>query len=170
MSLNKDSHAALQGSGPWLFVLAGLFLCSFTLLLFKTVEVEKMLFYFPDDTGQAVHGEYRILSRRRGLSDRLSGYIHEYILGPVNFRSSSIFTKDARLAGLFYRKRGELIVNWRSTALKRPGEMRLGEKNLNFKEALDLVESGIKINFPRVKTVRFLVEGQELSIEPYSPP
>lgn len=126
---------------------------------------EKVILYFPDSVEGKIIAEYRTLPRERGRRDRIAQYVEECILGPANIRNYHIFQRDTSLRSLFLPGGGELVVDLDRNAMKRiPG------KDLTLQESFSILENGITSNFPAVRRVVFLLDGQEPFIPPYSLP
>ena len=159
---NKIKQKTIRDN-PWLLVIMAVFLIALLSLQFADLKYERALFYFPDTIDSALNGEYRILPRKQGLSQRILEYMTEYILGPSEIRSHGMFPRDTRVQAIFYRKGGEVVIDLDTNVLAET-DGRVPD----FESFLDILQTGIKMNFPRVRSVRFLVEGQELFVPPYT--
>ncbi|MGI9256596.1 MAG: hypothetical protein ACR2PY_06645 [Salinispira sp.] len=148
------------GEKPLLLVIAAFFFISLFFILFHQRGVEKVIFFFPDDVYATINREYRIIPRKRGLTERVGAYMDEYILGPSDFRSHIIFSRNSTIQSLFYLRGGDMILNLQPNSVQTTDEISMNT-------ALTMVREGILMNFPRIRTVRFLVQGQEMFATPY---
>ena len=163
MYLNKTGRNILS-ERPFLITMVVLFLLSLLFLMFKNLRTEQVIFYFPDAIDEILISEYRTLPREFNLSARILQYVYEYILGPSQIRSYNIFARSTEITSLFLPTRQEVIINLATNALER-----VNDKGVSFEQSLDILGQGLRTNFLILKNVRFLVDGQELFVPPYTP-
>lgn len=164
MYLNKIKNS-LYTDHKWLMAIIALFFLSVLLYGVSNFQHEKVILYFPDAVEGRVIAEYRTLPRETGRRQRIEQYIEESILGPANIRNYHIFLRDTSVRSVFFPGGGELVVDLDRNAMKRiPG------KALTLEQSFKILEDGIKLNFPAVRRVLFLLEGQEPYIPPYTAP
>ena len=153
----RSKILAAMGRRLWLLLMVVVFLVSLTLFLIRNRTMERAIFYFSDSRDNTLRTEYRILPRQSELPARIRQYVQEYLLGSLELRSQAIFPQGTDLLSIFLLDDGELVINLEN---KVP-------EGLTLQNSFDMLRTGIKMNFLKVRRIRFLVEGQEAFMPPY---
>jgi hypothetical protein len=114
---------------------------------------KRVLFFPADQTGGLV-AEERFLPNRGNVEMDLEELVNGVILGPVNHDSSRLLPRDTTVRVLFLR--GRILYLDLSADVVLAGR----EYPLRGEEALAALRKTIIFNFPRVREVFFLVDGQ----------
>jgi hypothetical protein len=130
-----------------------LLLLSLTLYLLTKPWYPRVLFFPEGTTGELV-GERRFLPLRRGLAPQIELYVRELLLGPSNPLLDRIVPREVRLRSVVTRD-GDVYVS-----LSRDIIELQPEATLSFDESLQAIANGILFNFPKVRDLYLLVEGQ----------
>jgi hypothetical protein len=113
----------------------------------------RVLFFPETSTGKLV-GERRFLPPRSGLTPQIELYVQELLLGPSNPLLTRIVPREVRLRSAIARD-GTVYVNLSREIIElQPGAP------LSFDQSLQAIANGVLYNFPRVRGLYLLVEGQ----------
>ena len=135
-----------------LFVL--LLVLSLTVYVLSRPWTPRVLFFPEDATGKLV-GERRFLPPRRGLAANVELYVQELILGPSNPLLERLLPKEVQLDSVISRQGNVYVSLSREILDLRPGAP------LGFDQTLQSIANGVLYNFPHVRQLHLLVEGQE---------
>jgi hypothetical protein len=113
----------------------------------------RVLFFPETATGQLV-GERRFLPPRRGLTANVELYLQELILGPADPLLNRVVPRDVTLQSVLSRQ-GEVYVSLSKEIVDLSTDAAL-----SFDQAMQTIASGVLYNFPHVKRLYLLVEGQ----------
>jgi len=113
----------------------------------------RVLFFPETATGQLV-GERRFLPPRRGLTGNVELYLQELILGPADPLLARVMPKDVTLQSVLSRQ-GKVYVS-----LSKEIVDLSPDATLSFDQAMQTIAIGVLYNFPHVKRLHLLVEGQ----------
>ncbi len=129
---------------------------SFSLLFFFMVGDRrgKRVLFFPGEKAGGLVAEERFLPNHGDVEKDLEELVNGVILGPVNHGSARLLPRDTTVRALFLR--GHVLYIDLSADMVLAGR----EYPLRGKEALDALHRTICFNFPRVREVFFLVDGQ----------
>ena len=138
-----------------IFGILFVFILVFSLTLYFVTKpwYPRVLFFPEDRTGRLV-GERRFLPPRRGLTSQIELYVQELILGPTKPFLTRIVPREVRLRSVIARD-GEVYVN-----LSREIIELQPDATLSFDQSLQAIANGVLYNFPRVRDLYLLVEGQ----------
>ncbi|UCF99067.1 MAG: GerMN domain-containing protein [Spirochaetaceae bacterium] len=156
--LKRGIHAALNlDSGNLRLVLGVLFvfllILSLTLYFLSNPWNARVLFFPEGATGKLV-GERRFLPPRRGLTAEVELYVQELILGPADPLLSRIVSREVRLHSVIVQD-GKAYVS-----LSREILEPVPDAALSFDQTLQTIANGVLYNFPRVRGLYLLVDGQ----------
>lgn len=114
------------------------------------------MFFFPQAGGERIRGEARRLPARRGqgLQGNVSLYLEEAILGPTRPLLRRVVARETRLQSVVVADRAVYA------SLSREVLERDNGTGLSLEESLQILANGVYYNFPRVRQVYLLVEGQ----------
>ena len=141
----------LLAAGASLFLL--LLLVSLTLFLTGRHWARRTLF-FPEISSQKLVGETRFLPRRRSLEKDIQLLVEEVILGPELPMHRPLLPRETRLLAVLARQRRVYLSL--SRGILREG----GGTPFEPVEALQALSNVILFNFPRVRRLELLIEGQ----------
>ncbi|MCK5008275.1 MAG: GerMN domain-containing protein [Spirochaetales bacterium] len=110
--------------------------------------------FFPETVTGRLVGERRFLPPRRGLTANVELYVKELILGPADPLLSRVVPRDATLQSVLSRQ-GEVYVSLSKEIVDLSPDAAL-----SFDQAMQAIASGVLYNFPHVKRLYLLVEGQ----------
>ena len=110
--------------------------------------------FFPETVTGRLVGERRFLPPRRGLTANVELYVKELILGPADPLLSRVVPRDATLQSVLSRQ-GEVYVS-----LSKEIVDLSPDAVLSFDQAMQAIANGVLYNFPHVKRLYLLVEGQ----------
>jgi hypothetical protein len=130
-----------------------LFVLSLTLYVVSKPWIPRVLF-FPEITTGKLVGERRFLPPRRGLNAKIELYVQELILGPSDPLLTRVVSKDVRLHSVIVEQGTVYISLSREVLELRPDDP------LSFDETLQTIANGVLYNFPQVRNLHLLVEGQ----------
>ena len=148
MSLDRNNLRLIFGI---LFVF--LLVLSLTLFFVGKPWHPRVLFFPETSTGKLV-GERRFLPPRSGLTPQIELYVQELILGPANPLLTRIVSREVRLRSVIARD-GTVYVNLSREIIElQPGAP------LSFDQSLQAIANGVLYNFPKVRDLYLLVEGQ----------
>jgi hypothetical protein len=130
-----------------------LFILSLTLYFIAKPWSPRVLF-FPEQTTGKLVGERRFLPPRRGLTSQVELYVQELILGPSDPLLARIVPREVRLRSVIARN-GEVYVSLsREIVQSRP------DASMSFDQSLQAIANGVLFNFPSIRDLYLLVEGQ----------
>jgi hypothetical protein len=131
-----------------------LFLLALSLLLFLTGgHWARRTLFFPALSNARLSGETRFLPRRRSLEGDVRLLVEEVILGPTQPAHRPLLPKETRLLSVLARQR-VLFISLSHELLQPAGG------RLTAQEALAAIGLTVKFNFPRVRRLELLIEGQ----------
>jgi hypothetical protein len=138
-----------------IFAALFVFLLVLSLSLYLTTRpwIPRVLF-FPEVTSGKLVGERRFLPPRSGLASQIELYVQELILGPSDPLLTRIVALDARLRSVIARD-GRVYVSLSRDVL----EIQRGAP-LTFDQSLQTIANGVLYNFPGIRDLYLLVEGQ----------
>jgi hypothetical protein len=148
LSLERNNLRLIFGI-MFLFLL----ILSLTLYIVTKPWYPRVLF-FPDATTGKLVGERRFLPPRSGLTSQIELYVQELILGPSDPPLTRIVSREVRLRSVIARD-GKVYVNL-SREIIEPQPNAL----LSFDQSLQSIANGVLYNFPAVRNLHLLVEGQ----------
>jgi hypothetical protein len=123
-------------------------------LYFATKPWYPRVLFFPEGTTGKLVGERRFLPPRRGLTSQIELYVQELILGPSNPLLERIVPREVRLRSVIARD-GKVYVSLSREIIElQPGAP------LSFDQSLQTIANGVLYNFPKVRDLYLLVEGQ----------
>jgi hypothetical protein len=123
-------------------------------LYFITKPWYPRVLFFPEQTTGKLVGERRFLPPRRGLTSQVELYVQELILGPSDPLLTRIVPREVHLLSVIARD-GEVYVSLsREIIQSRP------DAPLSFDQTLQAIADGVLFNFPSVRDLYLLVEGQ----------
>ena len=130
-----------------------LFVLSLGLYLASKPWTVRVLF-FPETSSGRLVGERRFLPPRRGLTSQIELYVQELILGPSDPLLDRIVPADVDLLSVITRQGKVYISLSRDILTLRP------DARLSFDQTLQAIANGVLYNFPQVRSLHLLVEGQ----------
>ena len=130
-----------------------LLILSLTLYIVTKPWYPRVLFFPEAATGELV-GERRFLPTRRGLTSQIELYLQELILGPSDPLLTRIMSGDVRIQSVIARD-GKVYVSLSREIIAPQPEARL-----SFDQSLQAIANGVLFNFPAVRNLHLLVEGQ----------
>jgi hypothetical protein len=145
----RSAERLLLASGAALFLL--LLLLSLALFLAGRHWARRTLF-FPEISSQHLVGETRFLPRRGSLERDVQLLVEEAILGPEMPMHRPLFPRETRLVSVLARQ-GRVYLSL-SRGLLREGAPFGPE------QALQALANVILYNFPRIRRLEMLIEGQ----------
>jgi len=148
LSLENKNLRIILGA---LFIL--LFLVPMTLHVVTKPWRAHVLFFPEMSTGRLV-GERRFLPRRTELTSRIELYVQELVLGPSNPLLTRVVPRDVLLHSVIERQ-GSVYVSLSREILEFQPDVPL-----SFEQTLQTVANGVLFNFPEVRNLYLLVEGQ----------
>ncbi|MDR1930344.1 MAG: GerMN domain-containing protein [Treponema sp.] len=116
--------------------------------------VRRTFEFFTFEQGKAVV-EDRMLPRAPSPEQDMERYVGEALLGPVSLDLAPLFTKGTRLRSLLYRDRVIYADLSESAVLPIPG-------NRDVLQCLEVLERGIRRNFPQAAGVKLFIDGNEI--------
>lgn len=123
-------------------------------LYFVTKPWYPRVLFFPENTTGKLVGERRFLPYRSGLTSQIELYVQELVLGPSNPLLTRIVPREVRLRSVIARD-GDVYVS-----LSREIIELQPDAPLSFDQSLQTIANGILYNFPKVRDLYLLVEGQ----------
>jgi hypothetical protein len=139
----------------WLLLLLAAFVISAFAYLITNLNQERYLLYFPDSVDNRLVGEYRVLPRERGREARIGQLVEEVILGPSNILSYNIFQRSTGLRAIHLVKPRTVVID-----LEREAMERIRDRELSVTESLDILAKTVRSNFPTLREIRLLIDGQ----------
>ena len=110
--------------------------------------------FFPEQTTGKLVGERRFLPHRAGLTSQIELYVQELILGPSDPLLARIVPREVRLRSVIARD-GAVYVSLSREIIENQPDVPLG-----FDQSLQAIANGVLFNFPAVRDLHLLVEGQ----------
>jgi hypothetical protein len=147
----RTSERLLLAGGAGLFLL--LLLLSLALFLSGRHWARRTLF-FPEISSQLLVGETRFLPRRRSLEQDVQLLVEEVILGPEMPMHRPLLPRETRLLSVLARQR-RVYLSLSQGILHEGGESPFAPG-----EALQALGNVILFNFPRIRRLELLIEGQ----------
>ena len=123
-------------------------------LYFVTKPWYPRVLFFPENTTGKLVGERRFLPYRSGLTSQIELYVQELVLGPSNPLLTRIVPREVRLRSVIARD-GDVYVS-----LSREIIQIEPDAPLTFEQSLQAIANGVLLNFPAVRDLNLLVEGQ----------
>ncbi len=148
--LRSVDRLLLAGGGS-LFLL--LLLLSLVLFLTGPHWARRTLF-FPQISSQKLVGEIRFLPRRASLEQDVQLLVEEVILGPEMPMHRPLLPRETRLLSVLARQR-RVYLSLSHGILREGGESPFGAG-----EALQALSDVILFNFPRIRHLELLIDGQ----------
>ena len=130
-----------------------LFVLSLGLYLASKPWTVRVLF-FPETSSGKLVGERRFLPPRRGLTSQIELYVQELILGPADPLLDRIVPAEVDLLSVITRQGKVYISLSRDILTLRP------DARLSFDQTLQAIANGVLYNFPQIRSLHLLVEGQ----------
>ena len=130
-----------------------LFLVSLSLFVVARPWRVRVLF-FPQTTSSKLVGERRFLPPRKDLTSRIEQYVQELILGPTDPLLTRVVPKDVRLQSVIAGQDGVYVSLSKEIIESNSGSM------LGAEDALQAIADGLLFNFPHIRRLYLLVEGQ----------
>jgi hypothetical protein len=147
----RSSERLLLAYSVSLFLL--LLLVSLALFLTSGSWARRTLF-FPEISSQKLLGETRFLPRRRSLELDVQILVEEAILGPELPMHRPLLPRETRLISVLARQRRVYLSL--SSGILREG----GESPFQAEQALQALGNVILFNFPRIRRLELLIDGQ----------
>jgi hypothetical protein len=122
-------------------------------LLFGNGTTSRILF-FPHQTGRRLVTEQRSLPRRGGFEKDVVELVEGVLLGPTRHDAQRLFPRGGRVIAAMMNGRTLYLDLSASILVTDPDVPLAGE------DALDALAHSIRFNFPRVREVVFLLDGQ----------
>jgi hypothetical protein len=144
-----DRLLLAAGAGVFVFLLA----CSLALFLAGGNWARRVLF-FPETISRKLAGETRYLPRRGGLEGNVRLLVEEALLGPALPLHQRILPRTTRLQMVLVN-RGTVIVSLSEGILLQDPECPFSPL-----DALEAMGTLIRFNFPHVRSLQLLIEGQ----------
>jgi len=110
--------------------------------------------FFPESTTGRLVGERRFLPPRRGVTANVELYVQELILGPADPLLDRVVPRDVTLQSVLSRQ-GEVYVGLSKEIIDLSPAAAM-----SFDGAMQAIANGVLYNFPHVKRLYLLVEGQ----------
>ncbi len=110
--------------------------------------------FFPEISSQKLVGESRFLPRRRSLEMDVQLLVEEVILGPELPMHRPLLPRETRLLSVLARQRRVYLSL--SSGILHEG----GESPFTAEQALQALSNVILYNFPRIRRLEVLIEGQ----------
>jgi hypothetical protein len=110
--------------------------------------------FFPEISSQKLVGETRFLPRRRSLEQDVQLLVEEVILGPEMPMHRPLLPRETRLLSVLARQR-RVYLSLSQGILQQGGEAPFAPG-----EALQALANVILFNFPRIRRLELLIEGQ----------
>jgi hypothetical protein len=139
------------------FIFGSLFLFLIVLSLFfyfLSRPWSTRVLFFPDSATGRLVGERRFLPPRRGVTANVELYVQELILGPADPLLTRVVPRDVTLQSVLSRQ-GEVYVGLSKEIIDLSPEA-----TLSFDLAIQTIANGVLFNFPHVRRLYLLVEGQ----------
>lgn len=139
------------------FIFGTLFLFLIVLSLsfyFLSKPWSTRVLFFPDSATGRLVGERRFLPPRRGVTANVELYVQELILGPADPLLTRVVPIDVTLQSVLSRQ-GEVYVGLSKEIIDLSPEAAL-----SFDQAMQTIANGVLYNFPHVRRLYLLVEGQ----------
>jgi len=150
-SPRRSADRLLLAGGTTLFLL--LLMVSLALFLAGRHWARRTLF-FPQISSERLVGETRFLPRRRSLEGDVQLLVEEAILGPERPMHRPLLPRETRLLSVLARQRQVYLSL--SSGILREG----GEAPFTGEQALQALSNVILFNFPRIRHLELLIEGQ----------
>ena len=119
-------------------------------------ESDGRVFFFPDNAGVEVGSERRGIPGRRDLEAKITVFLEELLIGPVDLHLSRTAPKGTSL------KHAAVIGR---TAYVDLGGGMLGSDSefmVSIDEAMENIRRNILFNFPRIEDIVFTIEGSQV--------
>lgn len=110
--------------------------------------------FFPENASGRLVGERRFLPPRRGVTANVELYVQELILGPADPLLARIVPREVTLQSVISRQ-SEVYVGLSKEIIDLSPEAAL-----SFDQAMQTIANGVLYNFPHIKRLYLLVEGQ----------
>ena len=123
-------------------------------LYFVTKPWNPRVLFFPEQTTGKLVGERRFLPPRRGLTSQIELYVQELILGPSDPLLTRIVPREVHLLSVIAED-GEVYVS-----LSREIIQIQPDAPVSFDQSLQAIANGVLFNFPAVRDLYLLVDGQ----------
>jgi hypothetical protein len=135
-------------------VFVGVLVVSVAFFLFFGNGTTNRILFFPALTGRSLVAEQRSLPRRGGFEKDVTELVEGVLLGPTRHDAQRLFPRGGRVTAAMMG-RGTLYLDLSPLILVEDPDVPLAGK-----DALDALARSIRFNFPRVRSVVFLVDGQ----------
>ena len=146
----RSAEKLLLATGASLF----LFLLLVSLVLFLTGRPwARRTLFFPQISSAKLVGETSFLPRRRSLDQDVQLLVEEVILGPELPMHRPLLPRETRLISVLARQRRVYLSL--SSGILRPGQSPFEPE-----AALQALSNVILFNFPRIRRLELLIEGQ----------
>jgi len=110
--------------------------------------------FFPETATGRLIGERRFIPPRRGLTANVELYVQELILGPADPLLTRVVPRDVSLQSVLSRQ-GKVYVSLSKEIINQSPDAAL-----SFDQAMQTIANGVLFNFPHVRRLYLLVEGQ----------
>jgi hypothetical protein len=135
-----------------------LFAVSLIVFLVVRSPFTEYLMYFPNSSEGGLAVEKQYLPTKYSLYDRISEYLNEIILGPVNLLSKPLLNAESRVQSIFLSKNNsELMVSFTSNVMLNADGTKA---NAFGTETRKVLVKDIKANFPGIQKIFLLIDGQ----------
>jgi hypothetical protein len=144
-----DRSASIVG-----IVFLGALAVSILLFLLVGNSRVKRVFFFPASTDGRIAAESRLVPNHGDIELDIREFVEGEILGPVDYDFKLLMPREVTVRTLFVRSRVLYVDLSADFAVLGQG-LPLGKA-----EMLDELKAAISFNFPRIREIVFLVDGQ----------
>lgn len=114
----------------------------------------RRILFFPEATSRRLAGETRFLPRRSGMAENIRLLVEESLLGPTLPLHDRLLPRTTRLQTVLVRK-GNVYISLSQDILRQDRECPFSPQ-----EALEALATAIRFNFPRIRSLNLLIDGQ----------
>ncbi len=137
-------------------LLALVFLLSLVFYLVFRPNVEGRIFFYPDNAGIRTGSERRGIPGRRDIEEKISVFLEELFLGPVDLHLSRTAPRGTSTRNVAVIGR-TVYIDFDERMLKSDMEL-----SISTEEALENIKYNILFNFPRIEEAVFMINGSQV--------
>lgn len=142
--------------------LAATLLLTFILFLFLRPNADGRVFFYPDNAGVTIGSERRCVPGRKALEEKITVFIEELFLGPIDLHLSPAVPEGTSLNHVAVIEK-KVYIDIGGRMLKTDGGI-----SVSFDEALENIRHNILFNFPRIDEVVFTIDGNQVHAPYYA--
>jgi len=143
---------------------------SLTFYWFRGSPYTEAIVYFPDSNGNLGYPEVQFLPKTPHVENGIRLLVDEVLLGPIDLLALPILHDSTRISNIFYQeKTRSLVLSFTKEAMNiQEGVLTRVRTEEDISQAFSYLTHNLRANFPFLKNITFLIDGQIPFVPPYT--